>query len=272
MIFVNDKLIDTNNFPDHTTFVRLAPDMSFDNKVELKWLYDNDAECMTVMYLTRHLQQMGHDVELVMPYVPNARQDRVKEDEDVFTLKYFAEFINNLFFTKVTVFDAHSIVTDALIDRIVDERPAALVTAAIENIWEEEKTQPFIFFPDEGASKRYVNLIKGPCGFGIKKRDWKTGQLADEMQLYGDIPDDLEHAPVLIIDDICSRGGTFVRAAKALRNRNAGRIYLCVSHCENTIHDGALLKDGFVKKVYTTDSIYRGKSEDVVICKKYNLW
>ena len=42
-----------------------------------------------------------------MPYIPNARQDRVKGPEDVFTLKYFANVINALGFRTVTVLDPH---------------------------------------------------------------------------------------------------------------------------------------------------------------------
>ena len=46
-------------------------------------------------------------VSLIMPYIPNARQDRVKSKSDVFTLKYFADFINNLHFDRVIVLDPH---------------------------------------------------------------------------------------------------------------------------------------------------------------------
>lgn len=61
---------------------------------------------------------------------------------------------------------------------------------------------------------------------------------------------------MLIIDDICSKGGTFYHSAKKLKELGANKIYLYVSHCENTIYAGELLKDnGLIEKIFTTDSI-----------------
>ncbi len=44
--------------------------------------------------------------------------DRVKNSDEVFTLKYFAEFINDLKFDTVEVGDPHSNVSTMLIDNI----------------------------------------------------------------------------------------------------------------------------------------------------------
>ena len=80
---------------------------------------------------------------------------------------------------------------------------------------------------------------------------------------------------VLIWDDICSKGGTFYHAAKKLKEMGAANIYLMVSHCENSIHNGEfgeekvnLLATGLIKKVFTTDSIYSlGDSEMVMVAQ-----
>ena len=64
---------------------------------------------------------------------------------------------------------------------------------------------------------------------------------------------------ILIVDDICSRGGTFYYSAKALKEYGVGDIYLYVSHLENSVHDGDMIKSGLIKKVFSTNSIYRKK-------------
>jgi len=33
-----------------------------------------------------------------------------------------------------------------------------------------------VFFPDEGSCKRYSDCINKKCAFGIKKREWRTGE------------------------------------------------------------------------------------------------
>ena len=73
---------------------------------------------------------------------------------------------------------------------------------------------------------------------------------------------------VLIVDDICSRGGTFYHSAKALKNLGAGEIYLYVSHCENSILEGDLLTSNLVEKVFTTNSIFTKQHEKITVMEE----
>lgn len=261
MIYVNNELIKPTRFPDHTVSAKFAFDTYAATHTEpvITWLYDSDEECMLLMYITNHLRSLGcKTIHLVMPYIPNARMDRVKDKTDIFTLKYFAGFINSLGFESVRVLDPHSNVSLALINNIIADKPDGFIVNAISTIREIENAKPFMFYPDEGAAKRYGEMFDLPHAFGLKTRNWSTGELGDTIKIYGDIPnDDLKNTPVLIVDDICSRGGTFVRAAKALKEINAGNIYLYVSHLEDNVHTGELLTGGYVKNIFTTNSIYR---------------
>ena len=41
-----------------------------------------------------------------------------------------------------------------------------------------------------------------------------------------------------------------------LKEAGVGKIYLYITHCENTIYEGELLKNnGLIEKIYTTDTI-----------------
>ena len=73
-------------------------------------------------------------MNLVLPFVPNARMDRTHSSKEVFTLKYFAEVINSLEFASVTVLDPHSVVSEALIDRVVIKTPAKNIEKVLEKI------------------------------------------------------------------------------------------------------------------------------------------
>lgn len=265
MIKINGDIIDINKFPDGTLLLKrhLAYNFSDCRSMEIEWLFENNEELVALIYLVKHLRSHGiNSIDLKMPYIPNARQDRVKNEEDVFTLKYFAEIINDLQFNSVTVLDPHSSVSEALINRIVIKTPNNLIRNVILKV-EEDNDQILMFYPDEGAMKRYSALSNRPYAFGIKKRNWETGEIQG-LDVSGRV-DLVNGSKVIIVDDISSRGGTFYHSAKKLKELGAKEIYLYVSHCENTILEGEVLTSGLIKKVFTTNSIFTKQHERIEV-------
>lgn len=258
MIRINDKQVELNYFPDGTFLIKEKPPKE---PVTITWLFEKNQETLALYFLVKHLRSKGiKKIDLKMPYIPNARQDRVKTEEDVFTLKYFAEIINSLKFNKVTVLDPHSYVSEALFEHIDIQTPKKYVEKVIQRIGREKL---MLFFPDEGAMKRYSNMFELPYTFGIKKRDWATGQIAG-LEVTGQT-EKLAESVVLIVDDICSKGGTFYYSAKALKELGAKEVYLYISHCENSIFEGEILKTDLINKVYTTNSIFTGVHKRVEV-------
>lgn len=255
MIKIGDIEIKQGQFPDGTLLMKI-PEMAGEyfaevHNIDITWLYENDAELFSLICVKRYIDENFYDVnvDLRMPYIPHARQDRVKRDEDVFTLKYFCEVINSLHFSTVIVRDAHSNVSLALLNNVIDEQADYYARQAIEASGAE-----VLFFPDEGAMKRYSGNYFMPYAFGMKKRDWETGNILglDIINAEGVVGKN-----VLIIDDICSRGGTFYHSAKALKAAGAKSVSLYITHCEKTIVLGEMAStDGLVDHVYTTKSIF----------------
>lgn len=265
MLKIDGELINIGNFPDGTALIKYtpSPSMKMRGYTKISWYYENDTEMISLMYLVKHLRSHQiNDIYLYMPYIPNARMDRVKNPEDVFTLKYFAEFLNSLNFTSIEVLDPHSSVSEALINNLCVVPPVSYITRVLNEL---EGKNPLVFYPDEGGMKRYAGMIERPYAFGIKNRDWASGKITGL-----DIVDNgfsIHLHDILIVDDICSRGGTFLHSAKKLKELGAKDIYLYISHCENTILEGELLKDDLIKKVYTTDSIFAKEHEKIEVLK-----
>ena len=260
MIRLNNKKVGINYFPDGTFLLKeaITDTDEKDAAIEIKWNYENNEELLAIYFLAKHIQAAGyHNLILNMPYIPNARQDRVKNPEDVFTLKYFAELINSLHFTEVRVLDAHSNVSLALIDRVRQDTPQKYIGKVIDEIERNAGKKPLMFYPDEGAGKRYSDMISLPYCFGIKKRDWSTGEIKG-LSVAGET-DQIAGNDVLIVDDICSYGGTFIHSAEALAALGAADIYLFMSHCEDSALKGKLCECGDIKQIYTTDSIFRDR-------------
>ena len=259
MIRVNGyEIAAGTSFPDGTLSLKLPkiiPNMS--DTYSIAWYYENDAELFTLICIRKHYTHCRF--ELYMPYVPHARMDRVKNVEDVFTLKYFCEVINSLDFHRVFIFDAHSSVAPALLDRVVNLSPADDIAQTISLINTEDLC---LFYPDEGAMKRYSSMVEMPYAFGMKKRRWEDGKILG-LEIMN--PENVKDKDILIVDDICSRGGTFYYAAKALKEAGAKHIYLYVSHCEETIFKGEIFSSGLIDHVFTTQSIFKPEWQNEMI-------
>lgn len=272
MIFIGEHIIETKHFPDGTPLIKLDPvDIQGDfasngGMTIINWFYESMDELFTLQCLVGHLRDNCFEtICLYMPYLPNARQDRVKNEEDVFTLKYFCQIINSLNFKWVHILDAHSSVGPALIDRVINESPRTILLNVFTklNIVEKIDMDNFVvFYPDQGAMKRYNDLLDASCAFGIKNRSWEEGKI-DSLEVI--TSESLEGKDILIIDDICSFGGTFYRSAKKLKELGANKIYLYITHCEDNILKGELFKSDLIEKVYTTNSILNEFHEKIEV-------
>ena len=263
MIKINGKPVEIGKFPDGTALIKCDPyKFTATGYAKFSWYYENDAEFLALTYLVKHFRSLGiKDLYLFMPYIPNARMDRVKTREDVFTLKYFAELLNDLNFTQIDVLDPHSSVSEALINNLYVYNPKPYIFKVLT----ENDNITMVFYPDEGSMKRYHGLVNQPYAFGIKRRNWETGVI-EGLDVAGAV-DQIAGKDILIVDDICSRGGTFYHSAKKLKELGAKDIYLYVSHCENTILEGDLLEGDLIKKIYTTDSILTKSHEKIEVLK-----
>ena len=288
MITVNGIEIVRKTFPDGSLcLLDLDNSLLYPNRnYEIVWLYEGDYEIFMLICIVKHLRsKMYNNVSfnLTMPYVVNSRLDRTHSDNEVFTLKYFAEIINDLKFNKVLIVDPHSIVSEALIDNVCVLRPHNIIDDAINKMrsLNEFKRELVIYFPDDGAYKRYKDMpcFKDfNCIYGKKERDWETGKILG-IEIYdkngSKLTNELENCDVLMVDDIISYGGTLAYSADKLKEMGAAHISAYATHVENSVLDeekGTLLKrykDNIIDTVYATNSIYHGNHPMVEVIYKF---
>ena len=132
MIKLNGERVDFKQFNDGTLRLKLSPRPSLG---ELVWLYDGDEEMAQLYFLVHHLRENFkiEEINLLCPYLPNARQDRIQTPDDCFTLRHFCHFINDLNFNKVDIFDPHSHVSEALLNNVKVISPRNLIQGVIVN-------------------------------------------------------------------------------------------------------------------------------------------
>lgn len=267
MLSVNGEKIKLDTFPDGTLLLKYS---MRDQDINISWKYERDAEVFALICLTKHLREQNPNARffLTMLYIPNARMDRVKVEEDVFTLKYFTELINSLEFDQVRVLDPHSEVSVNLLNNVEVISPKPYVSEAIRRISQSFDPPTTIFFTDKGGKERYSNLTQLPSVYGDKVREWGTGKILG-TQIVGD-PELVKDKNILIIDDIISYGGSIYYNSLKLKELGCRNLFVFATHMENNILDkknGKLIQSGLITKFYTTNSLFSKRHSLIEVIK-----
>lgn len=263
MIILNGKVVEIEYFPNGESYIN-SDDLNISDINEIGLKFECESEIASLVFLKGHLDELRVKSSLLLPYMPYSRMDRT-EGMKVFTLKYLCRLINSLNFESVVIYEPHSEVCVALLDRVKVINMSSKIT---EDVLKEVNglSEPvYLVYPDAGAAKRYEKQISyDKVLTANKERDFKTGYIK-KLDINGYVECDKFKA--VIVDDLCSKGGTFMLTASKLREMGATEVYLVVTHCEDTIFLGDILKSDLINKVYTTNSILKDKNEKIKIIK-----
>lgn len=178
---------------------------------------------------------------LLLPMLPGARQDRLLQGGDyLFTAKSIAREINARKFDVVVSLDPHSNVMPALIDRHVTH---------YFNVPTHDKYDAVVA-PDGGSLERATRVAKQlsvPLVHGWKKRDPVTGGIS------GFGCEETNAKKVLVVDDICDGGMTFVGLAQELQKKGVETMDLWVTH--GIFSRGTGLLENHYRYIDRTDSV-----------------
>lgn len=247
MVKLNGKQIVTERFPNNETKVKDLEEYIKKEENILEFKYITDADLVTLMFVKQRIDEVKVPCTLFIWYMPYSRMDR-KIEGDLFTLKYTCDFINWLKFTKVVVMEPHSEKTVQMLERVQPIYPVKDWVKA-----EKLSNQVQVVFPDKGAAARYANSSYKNVCIMEKKREPITGKIENMRIKEGTV---IPGSKCIIIDDLCSKGGTFAWAGSILKDAGASEVVLVVSHCEETIFEGTLLKENSpISMVYTSTSI-----------------
>lgn len=178
-------------------------------------------------------------VSVFLPYLSYSRQDRVCYPGEANSLETFVSLLATQQSFKsrgrVITWDVHS---KKALDAFKSWGISFLNIGAeslIKKFGNSVDASYVVVSPDAGAVDR-ANAVASTLGcktvvYGEKKRDPKDGSIVGTLvkDKNGDEPD-LSGNKVLIVDDICDGGRTFIELAKVLRNCGAEEVVLYVTH------------------------------------------
>lgn len=250
MIKVNGIEVKPTIFPDQTSQIWKLPEEVFQSKgaIHIVWHFENERELMDIASLAQLFSNRKKFLDI--PYLPFGRQDKEVSNTSTFNLHAFATLINSLEFNVVSSLDVHNPeLTTHLINNFTNQD----VWGFHDSVLTDFKPN-LILYPDEGAYSRYYfgNIPQMVCK---KSRDPLTGNITNI-----EIP--IEYLPmdtkILLVDDICDGGATFISIAKQINELNKNNeLALAVTHGIFSKGTTPLINVGI--KLYTTNSLPKNK-------------
>lgn len=194
------------------------------------------------------------DITLNLPYIPYARQDRICNEGEAFALEIFAKMLFELPIAKLIVTDPHSKIFHKLFTDNCKKDIHLIIKPQIQitNPLYHKNKYDLVVFPDAGASEKYsVESIRTglrfPMTHAMNKYRTENGvvysELSDREKLI------FEGKRILVVDDICDGGRTFISLANIIsKDTNLKELDLYVTH--------GIFSNGLSQLFNYYDSIY----------------
>lgn len=204
----------------------------------IDWKFQNSSEIVELMLLVDALRRydFGHgvrvrDIHLNMKYLPFARQDRVAVPGDSLSVAAFGRFLESMDFLDVEVWDPHS---DAAEMALSGENLHVVRQHDLVKGFRQHLPETFaLICPDQGARKKIekaaeaLGIESNMIVYADKRRDPVTGRLGGAIH----VPGRLLQTPLLIVDDLADRGGTFKNIATQVKEgHHEAELMLYVTH------------------------------------------
>jgi ribose-phosphate pyrophosphokinase len=203
-----------------------------------------------LIYLDCLRRASARRVTAVIPYFGYARQDRKDEGRVPITAKLVANLIATAGADRVLAIDLHAAQLQGFFDIPVDHLTGELV---LSKYFRDRKIGNLtVVSPDVGNIKiasAYASRLGGDLAIVHKKR--VSGSEVEANEIIGEVAG----RNILMCDDIIATAGTVCSAAKLVKERGAGKIYVGATH--GVLAGEALerLEQAPIDEVVVTDTV-----------------
>lgn len=191
-------------------------------------------------------------ITAVMPYFGYARQDRrVRSARVPITAKVVADFLSSVGVDRVLTVDLHAEQIQGFFDVPVDNVFGTPIL--LEDMLEKKLENPVVVSPDIGGvvrARAVAKLLEDTDLAIIDKRRPKAN-VSQVMHIIGDVQD----RDCIIVDDMIDTGGTLCKAAEALKEHGAKRVFAYATHPVFSGNAPENIKNSVIDELIITDSI-----------------
>jgi len=191
-------------------------------------------------------------ITAVIPYFGYARQDRrVRSARVPITAKVVADFLSSVGVDRVLTVDLHAEQIQGFFDVPVDNVFGSPVL--LEDMEEREFEDVVVVSPDIGGVVRARAIAKllHDTDLAIIDKRRPQANVSQVMHIIGDV----EGRDCIIVDDMIDTGGTLCKAAEALKEHGAKRVFAYATHPILSGKAAENIRNSVIDEVIVTDSI-----------------
>ena len=179
-----------------------------------------------LLALHRVLRENGATrIDVVIPYLGYARQDRPDREGEASIGLRVAELIRSLKGSRLIFFDLHSPRIRKTLGRSIAELSAFPLFAEVLS----DRTPEVIVSPDAGSvsrARQLAKLFRPQPEVAMVEKFRPRPNVAIAKRLHGDV----RRKDVLVVDDIIDTGGTVAEAVRLIAQHGSGRIQIAATH------------------------------------------
>ena len=189
-------------------------------------------------------------ITAVLPYYGYARQDRKDKPRVPISAKLVANVLSAAGTNRVLTMDLHKAQIQGFFDIPVDHLFAAPVI--IDFLSRQNYERLTIVAPDAGGAERARAYAKDlDCDLAIIDKRRISGEQTVIEHIIGEV----KGRDVVLVDDMVSTGGSIVDAARIVKQKGAGRVYIVATHAVLSGKAVEKLNGAEVEKILFADTI-----------------
>ncbi|QCI22627.1 ribose-phosphate pyrophosphokinase [Buchnera aphidicola] len=200
-------------------------------------------------------------ITAVIPYFGYARQDRrVRSARVPITAKVVADFLSSIGVDRVLTVDLHAEQIQGFFDVPVDNVFGSLIL--LEDMLQRELKNPIVVSPDIGGVVRARAIAKllYDTDMAIIDKRRPRANVSQIMHIIGDVA----NRDCILVDDMIDTGGTLCKAAEALKERGAKRVFAYATHPVFSGDASINLKNSVIDEVVVCDTIPLSKKIELL--------
>ncbi|WP_423185680.1 ribose-phosphate pyrophosphokinase [Alishewanella sp. d11] len=191
-------------------------------------------------------------ITAVIPYFGYARQDRrVRSARVPITAKVVADFLSSVGVDRVLTVDLHAEQIQGFFDVPVDNVFASPVL--LDDMRKKSLESPVVVSPDIGGvvRARAVAKLLNDADLAIIDKRRPKANVSQVMHIIGDVKD----RDCIIVDDMIDTGGTLCKAAEALKEQGAKRVFAYATHAVFSGNAPEIISNSVIDELIITDTI-----------------